>query len=63
MIVRSFSKCGISLPIDGSQDDQINITGMEDYEVGSADRNTDASDSEASYVATDDDAEDPFADL
>ena len=33
MIVRSFKKCGISVPIDGSEDDQIHIQGLEDYAV------------------------------
>ena len=59
-IVRSFRKCGISLPIDGSEDGEINISGVENYEVGSAD--TDTSDSESEGVATDQD-EDPFANL
>lgn len=51
MIIRSFKKCGISVPIDGSEDDDINIIGLEEYEVG-------ASEDEA----TDDDA-DPFEDV
>ena len=33
-IPRIFEKCGISLPIDGSQDARINIQGLEDYSVG-----------------------------
>ena len=49
MVRRSFKKCGISVAIDGSEDDEINIKGLEDYSVG------DEGD------ATDD--EDPFADL
>ena len=33
MIIRSFKKCGISVDIDGSEDDQINIEGLENFEV------------------------------
>ena len=36
-IVRSFCECGISVPIDGSEGDQININGVENYGVGDAD--------------------------
>ena len=38
--MRSFVKCGIALPIDGSRDSEINITlgyhtpDLDDYEVG-----------------------------
>ena len=30
-------KCGISVAVDGSEDEAINIEGVEDYEVGSED--------------------------
>ena len=33
-IIRSFKKCGISVPIDGSGDGEINIKELENYEVG-----------------------------
>ena len=33
MIITSFNKCGISVPIDGSGDSQIHIKGLEDYAV------------------------------
>ena len=33
-IQRIFVKCGISVAIDGSQDDDINIRGLENYSVG-----------------------------
>ena len=33
MIIRAFEKCGISVPIDGSGDDHINIKGLTDYTV------------------------------
>ena len=48
------------MPIDGSGDNQININGMKDYEVGDADSDTSDSD-----VATDldEDAQGPFANL
>lgn len=48
MIIRSFKKCGISVAIDGSEDDEINIESLEDYAVGESDEE-----------ATDDDT-DPF---
>ena len=31
---RSFVKCGISLPISGSRDSEINIDGLPDYRMG-----------------------------
>ena len=34
MIIRSFKKCGISIDVDGSEDDQVNIEGLE---VGESD--------------------------
>ena len=34
MTIHSFEKCGISVPIDGSNDAAINIRGLEDYTVG-----------------------------
>jgi hypothetical protein len=33
VIIRSFKKYGISIPVDGSEDSQINIQGLEDYAV------------------------------
>ena len=33
MISRSFEKCGILVPIDGSKDELINIKGPQDYKV------------------------------
>ena len=34
-VVRGFKKCGISVAIDGSEDDEINIKGFENYKVES----------------------------
>jgi hypothetical protein len=34
--IRAFRKCGISLPVDGSQDSCINIRGLEGYQVYTA---------------------------
>ena len=50
MIIWSFKTCGIFVAIDGSEDSQINIAGIENYEVG-----------ESKKEATDDDV-DPFED-
>lgn len=36
-IIRSFKKCGISLDLSGSQHDDINIEGIPDYKMPSAD--------------------------
>ena len=33
-VIRSFEKCRIALPLDGSRDSEINIEGLDDYEVG-----------------------------
>ena len=51
MVVRSFKKCGISVAIDGSEDSEIHINGLEDYVV-------EGGDSEEEYT----EEEDPFAD-
>ena len=32
-IQRSFCRCGITVTIDGSEDDQINIRGLNNYQV------------------------------
>ena len=53
MIIRSFRKCGISVAIDGSEDSDININGLENYSVESDDDVTDE----------DPEEEDPFADM
>ena len=37
MIIRGFRKCGISIPVDGSKDDDINIKELEKYQVDSDD--------------------------
>lgn len=34
IICHALEKCGISVPIDGSRDDRINIQGLTDYRVG-----------------------------
>ena len=55
MVIRSFEKCGISIPIDGSKDDEINIANIDNYTVASEDEDEEATD------ASDED-EDPFSD-
>ena len=54
MIIRAFRKCGISVPIDGSEDDAINIKGLEDYRV----RNIDENESASEYDTEDSDSDD-----
>ena len=48
MVIRSFEKCMISFPIDGSEDDKINIANIDSYIVDSEDEEeaTDASEEE-----------------
>ena len=33
-VIRSFVKCGISLPISGSRNSEIKIDGLSDYRMG-----------------------------
>lgn len=54
MVIRSFIKCGISVPPDGSRDDKINLNGLEDYTVDSED--------EGNPFSDEDDVEDPAQD-
>ena len=35
MVVRSFKKCGISLSLDGSENGEVHIEGIENYEMPS----------------------------
>jgi len=37
MVIRAFKKCGISVAIDGSEDEEININNVEDYKVEKSD--------------------------
>ena len=37
IIIRNFKKCGISLDLSGPKDDDINIEGIPDYKMLSAD--------------------------
>ena len=41
MITRSFRKCGISIAVDGSEDEVININGVDDYTVRSIESSDD----------------------
>ena len=54
MVVRSFRKVGIALPIDGSEDSAIHIKGLEGYSI------TDSDDEEV-RVSEEEENEDPFA--
>ena len=51
MTVRAFRKCGISVAADGSEDFDIHIEGLDNYCV------------QADDIDTEDDDEDPFADV
>ena len=51
MVICQFKKCGIPVTIYGSEDSEIKIVGIEDYQVG-----------ESEEEATDDD-NDPFEEL
>ena len=54
MVIHTFFKCDISVAIDGSENKDINIRGLEDYTIQMSD-----CDSSSDGVTTD---EDPFAD-
>ena len=58
MIQRAFRKCGISVAVDGSEDDEIHIEVLEDYTVDTDDEHTNTGDDPFS-----DGDEDPFADI
>ena len=44
MITRSFRKCGITIAVDGSEDEIININGVDDHTVGSIESSDDNDD-------------------
>ena len=60
MVKRSFMKTGITVAVDGSQDNKINIKGLENYRVEEDDSSDDDpfSDSEPDEDASSEDAED-----
>ena len=73
MIIHSFRKCGISIAVDGSEDEVINITGVDDYTVGSIGSSSsddddddtsndpcEESDAERSSIESDSTSNDPF---
>ena len=63
MSVCSFKKCGISVPIDGSEDSEINIIGPEDYTIGESDSEDEATDDEIDLFEDEELSEfDPFKD-
>ena len=53
MVIRSFQKVGISVAVDGSEDDKINIEGLPGYTVKD-------SDEESESAEEDEESEDPF---
>lgn len=57
MVRRSFQKAGISLPIDGSEDELIHVEGIDGYRVESSDEVDSEEDPLAS--GSDDDDESP----
>ena len=64
MIKRTFRKCGISVPIDGSADDEIQLEGLADYTVqeDGVDEG-DEEDEDNMEAEMDDDDDDPFVNL
>ena len=56
-VFRSFKKCGISLTLDGKENDEINIEGIPDYEMPQADEIDGAADVEF-HLESEDDSED-----
>ena len=57
MVVRSFKKCGISLYLDGSENGEIHIESIEEYELPTANEITefefDIEDDEDYFEVTD----------
>ena len=56
-VIRSFKKCGVSLTLDGKENDEINIEGIPDYEMPQADEIDGAADVEF-HLESEDDFED-----
>ena len=56
-VIRSFKKCGLSLTLDGKENDEINIEGIPDYEMPQADEIDGAADVEF-HLESEDDSED-----
>ena len=56
-VIRSFKKCGVSLTLDGKENDEINIEGIPDYEMPQADEIDGAADVEF-HSESEDDSED-----
>ena len=54
-VICSFEKCAISVPLNGSKDDKINIANLDNYTVDSEDEDKEATD------ASNED-QDPFSD-
>ena len=54
-VIRSFKKCGISLTLDGKENDEINIEGILDYEMLHADEIDGAAEF---HLESEDDSED-----
>ena len=55
MVMRGFKKCGISVSVDGSEDDQINIKDLEGYAVDDSDESDPFASSDSSSSASDSD--------
>ena len=53
-VIRSFKKCGISLALDGNENDEINIEGIPDYDMPHADEIDGAADVEFHLESEDD---------
>ena len=56
-VIRSFKKCGVSLTLDGKENDEINIEGIPDYEMPQADEIDGAADVQF-HLESEDDFED-----
>ncbi|RPB22155.1 hypothetical protein L211DRAFT_351367 [Terfezia boudieri ATCC MYA-4762] len=47
IIIRSFQKCGITVALDGSEDQNINIHGLDGYTVGAIELEEESESSES----------------
>ena len=57
-VTKAFNRCGMLNAVDGSEDHEIHVQGIDDYEIGeSSDEEDEGSDSDSDESSSDDDEE------
>ena len=57
-VTKAFKRCGMLNAVDGSEDHEIHVQGIDDYEIGeSSDEEDEGSDSDSDESSSDDDEE------